>query len=76
MFVIGGCKATNCEVFDSFSKKFTKINSEFKVLYSELWYYNAFSISNSIVVFQDFPESFSETIVYLYDVDKEKWLKY
>ena len=34
----------------------------------------AFSIGNSIVVFQDFQEIFAETVVYLYDVDREKWL--
>ena len=70
MFVIGGCKATNCEMFDSFSRKFTKINSELKV--SNFLRYEAFSIGNNIVIFQ---VSFTESAVYLFDVDKEKWLK-
>ena len=70
LFVIGGSKTTNCELFDSFSRKFTNINSEiFPIL--ETWYYDAFSIGNNIVVFQEHP---TETAVYSYDVDKEKWL--
>ena len=27
------------------------------------------------MVFQDFLETFKETVVYFYDVDKEKWSK-
>ena len=30
LFVIGWSYTTNCEVFDSYSRKFTKINSEIK----------------------------------------------
>ena len=69
MFVIGGEKTKSCEVFDSCSRKFTKINSEIKSSDFEK-NFNAFSIANNIVVFQ---VTFTETVVYLYDVDKEKW---
>ena len=76
MFVICGefNRTLSCEVFDSFSRKFTKIKQEIKDFFSKRWYFYAFSIGNSIVVFQDFPEIFDETAVYFYDVDKEKWL--
>ena len=69
MVVIGGHKTFNCEVFASYSRKFTKFNSEVKDSDFEN-YFNAFSIGNNIVVFQ---VTFTETVVYLYDVDKEKW---
>ena len=39
MFVIGGSHKTSCEVFDSFSRKFTKINSEISDLNSKQWYF-------------------------------------
>ena len=71
MFVIAGDETTNCEVFDSFSRKFTNIYSEISPDL-EGQYFNAFSIGNNIVVFQTNP---TETALYLYDVDKDKWLK-
>ena len=76
MFVICGefNRTLSCEVFDSFSRKFTKIKQEIKDFFSKRWYFYAFSIGNSIVVFQDFLEIYDETVVYFYDVDKEKWL--
>ena len=37
-------------------------------------YFYAFSISNNIVVFQDFSKTSTETVVFLYDVDKGEWL--
>ena len=64
MFVIGGKYTTSCEVFDSFSRKCTKINSEIKDLNLERCFFHAFCIGNNIVVFQDFLESFTETVVY------------
>ena len=70
MFVIGGYYTTNCEVFDSFSRKFTKTSSKIKGSIFEK-YFNAFSIGNNIVVFQ---EAFTDSAVYLYDVEKGKWI--
>ena len=70
LFVIGWSYTTNCEVFDSYSRKFTKINSEIKGSNFQK-YFDAFSIGNNIVVFK---AAFTESSVYLYDVDKEKWL--
>ena len=69
LFVIGGDIRYNCEVLDSFSRKFTIINSEIKEFDFEM-NFNAFSIRNNILVFQ---VTFTETVVYLYDVDKENW---
>ena len=73
MFVVGGYENKSCEVFDSYSRKFTKINSETKVFNSKISYFYAFGINNNILVFQNFLESLTETVVYLYDIDKEKW---
>ena len=74
MFVIGGEHTTSCEVFDSCSRKFTKIISEIQISDFREWYFEAFNIGNNIVIIQDCPESLEETIVYCYDVDKAKWL--
>ena len=71
MFVIGGKYTTSCEVFDSFSRKFSKINSELVPDFKG-WHFKAFGIGNNIVVFQ---VSSTKSAVYSYDVDKEKWLK-
>ena len=74
MFVIGGEHTTSCEVFDSCSRKFTKIISEIQISDFREWYFKAFNIGNNIVIIQDCPESLEETVVYSYDVDKAKWL--
>ena len=71
MFVIGGFYTSNCEKFDSYSRKFTKINSEIKGSNFDK-YFNALSIGNNIIVFK---VASTETVVYLYDVVKEQWLK-
>ena len=39
MFVIAGDETTNCEIFDSFSRKFTKINSKLKNLIQKESFY-------------------------------------
>ena len=70
MFVIGGSYTTSCEVFDSYSRKFTKIISEIKDFDVVSTDFKAFSIGNNIVVFQ---VTYTETVVYLYDIDKKKW---
>ena len=69
MFIVGGNYTTNCEVFDSRSRKFTTISSE---IISDLqdWCLDAFSIGNKIVMFHKNPHT--ESAVYLYEVDKEK----
>ena len=73
MFVIGGYDNTSCEMFDSFSKKFTNINSKIKVSDIKECCFYAYSFGKNILVFQDFQEPLKETLVYNYDVDKEKW---
>ena len=60
IFVIVGEYTTSCEVFDSFSRKFTKACSEIKV--SNSVRYKAFSIGKNIVTFQKSP---TKTAVYL-----------
>ena len=74
MFVIGGEETTNCEVFDICSRKFTKFFSEIKIPFLPLCNFYAFDIGNNIVVFQNCQGSFEKTYIYLYDVEKEKWL--
>ena len=70
MFVICWNYNTSCEVFNSFSRKFTKVNSEIKVRNFEEQYFNAFSIGNNIVIFQGFRKPNIETVIYLYDEEK------
>ena len=48
MFVVGGFSITSCEVFDSFSRKFTIIKSGIKFRWSD-----AICIGNNIVVFHN-----------------------
>ena len=70
MFIVGGNYTTSCEVFDSRSRKFTTISSEI-ISALEDWCLDAFSIGNKIVMFHKNPHT--ESAVYLYEVDKEKW---
>ena len=72
LFVIGGRYTTNCEVFDSFSRKFTEINSRIKFSVIKKWYFDAICIGKYIVVFQRF-RYHTNTIIYLYDVFENKW---
>ena len=72
LFVIGGRYTTNCEVFDSFSRKFTEINSRIKFSVIKKWYFDAICIGKYIVVFQRF-RYHTDTIIYLYDVCENKW---
>ena len=74
MFVIGGDISTNFEVFDSCSRKFTNILSDIKIPDFREWFFKAFNVGNNIVVFQDSLETLTETMIYLYDVNKAKWL--
>ena len=74
MFVIGGSYTKCCKVFNNFSRKFTKIYSEIYPHLDDLLF-NKFNICNSIVVFQNFAKPLTDTVVYLYDVDKEIWTK-
>ena len=73
MFVIGGKYTTSCEVFDSRSRKFSNINSDFYT-YLGRHYFDASSIGNYIVVLQNFKNPHIKKKVFLYDVEKEKWL--
>ena len=73
-FVIGGDINTNCEVFDSSSRKFTNIHSEICSDLESLYFYG-FGIGNNVVIFQeDLTEiTVVKTAIYLYDVDNLKW---
>ena len=73
MFVIGGWNNINCEVFDSFSRTFTKIKADIKVPDITGWNFNALCIGNTVIVFHGFYAEHEETIIYTYDVVNEKW---
>ena len=76
MFVIGESSYNDCEVIDSISRKFTAINSIINFASFESHQFKAFNIGNYIVVIQHSltKTSLTKTIVYLYKVDKEKWI--
>ena len=73
MFIIGGYYITSCEVFDSYTRKYTNIYSKIKVSDIKEWCFYAYSFGKNIVVFQEFQIPFKATVVYLYDIEKEKW---
>ena len=73
MFVIGGWNNINCEVFDSFSRTFTKIKADIKVPDITGWNFSALCIGNTVIVFHGFYAEHEETIIYTYDVVNEKW---
>ena len=73
MFVIGGYWTTSCEVFDSYSRKFTTMNTSINKPAIGCWYFEAFGIGNIILVFHNFQDDLTDSIVYLYDVGKERW---
>ena len=76
MFVIGGRITTICEVFDSFSRKFTLIESVFPRL--SLTFLNFISkatcIGNSIIVIcEKYTHYYKDTCLYTYKVCKKQW---
>ena len=71
LFVIGGEHNTSCEVFDSFSRKFTTITSEIKVSSLERNYFEAFCIGSNIVIFNN--SGSYKSVLYMYDVNESKW---
>ena len=73
MFVIGGYETVSCEVFDSYSRKFTTMVTSISKSAIKEWYFEAFCIGNNIVIFHHFPYDLTDSIVYLYDVNEEKW---
>ena len=75
MFVIGGYNTTSCEAFDSISRIFTIVKSELNKPAVDDCYCEAFCIGNSILVFHHFAYGLKNSIVYLYDVNEEKWSK-
>ena len=72
LFVIGGDRISSCEIFDSFSRKFTVINSEITVSAFEHNYFEAHCIGSNIVIFHH-SQSY-KSVIYMYDVNKLKWL--
>ena len=69
IFVNGGAYTTSFEMFDNFTIKFTNSILEIKVSNLEKQYFKAVNIYD-IVVFQNFEEPLTETVVYFYDVNQ------
>ena len=69
MFVIGGEDTSTCEIFDSFSRKFTYIKS---INYQSKYdcSFEAVCVSQTIIVFQTEPYG---TKLFIYDVSKQQW---
>ena len=74
VFVIGGYFTTSCEAFDTYSRKFTRLNTSLNIPAIDEWYFVAFCIGDSIVVFHHFAYNLTDSIVYFYNVKEEKWL--
>ena len=72
IFVIGGCYTTSSEVFDSCSRKFTKIKSFVKLSAIDKSYFKAVCVGSYIFVIRGLFNS-EETIIHIYDVDKQMW---
>ena len=68
MIVISEAYTTSLEMFDNFTIKFTNSILEIKVSNLERRYFKAVNIGYDIVVFQNFEEPLTETVVYFYDV--------
>ena len=64
IFVIGGYKTSNCEVFDSSSRKFTSIKSLMKIDHS---YFQAVCLDKVIVVL-NIPRVSCKGPIYLYNI--------
>ena len=78
LFVIGEEQTTSCEVFDSFSRKFTLLEAqlpEFNANWSFI--YNAVNIGSIIYVLSERQSinSQEDTALYIYDVEKNHWLE-
>ena len=72
MFVIGGVNTTSCEVFDSFSRKFTLIKPLSTLSTVGDSEFNAVCIENDIFVLHELVDSGTNNM-YRYDVDKQTW---
>ena len=73
LFVIGGYKNTSCEMFDSFSRKFTTIHSAVLTTIKP-FNFEAACIGNKILVFA-WNVILLETKMFIYDVINDSWSK-
>ena len=71
MFVIGGYKKSTCEIFDSYSRKFSYIKtcSDFT---NDMCYFQAVCIDNRIVVFRE-NYGKNQTKVFTYNYKTCEW---
>ena len=66
IFAIGGLNNSSCEVFDSFSRKFTSVNATLMKTFKPSRSY-AVCVGNKIIVFSKV-WCLSETRIFVYDV--------
>ena len=71
MFVIAGLDNSSCEVFDSFSRKFTCVNAAVMKIVKPSRSY-AVCVGNKIIIFCK-QWCLSETRVFIYDVSNDSW---
>ena len=72
MFVIGGYNNSTCEIFDSYSRKFSYIEMmNFTTLYQP--YFEAVCIGQTIVAFYRKQTEPNGTNILIYDVNKNQW---
>ena len=70
IFVIGGFSTSNCEVFDSTSKKFTSIKCLKKTCHGS---FQAVCLDNILVVF-NIPINSGKGQIYVYDTESNEYL--
>ena len=78
LFAFGGEYNRSCEVFDSFTRKFTLMKANLpKLNFSLTFIYNAVNIGSIIYVLSERQSinSQEDTALYIYDVEKNHWLE-
>ena len=72
LYLIGGYWTTSCEVFNSYSRNSTTMNTNIYKPTIGCWYFELVCIGNNILVFHNFQDDLTDSIGYLYDVRKER----
>ena len=71
LFVVGGYNTSSCEVFDSYSRKYTLINLDI-INSIDTYNFKAVCLGNKILVFAT-KQFYQETKLFIYDVINDSW---